>query len=134
MTSRNWSYRGDKGTWAKYDEDTNTLTVKRAQGGIISSAYENEMEALCGLFGIDWHSVRCGETATGTIIVETEAEAEENIILTLAENAAVNGIELTDLFCEYRNVMAAEIDEDANISYSADGETNWMWGHRRTDR
>lgn len=62
FASRNWSFRGDKGTWAAFDGDT--LKVKRARHGIISSAYEVELREFCAKHGIDFASVRCGEMAT----------------------------------------------------------------------
>jgi hypothetical protein len=47
-------------------------------------------------------------------------------IAKMAETCGINDVNLTDLYCEFANVMAAEITEGGEIEYSADGETNWL--------
>jgi hypothetical protein len=43
-------------------------------------------------------------------------------ILTLADNC----VNLTNLFCEFANVMVAEITESGEIEYSTCGGNNWL--------
>jgi len=68
LKNRNWSYAGDKGTYAKVDTDKDgnqiKLTVKRANKGIISSAYETEMREFCEPYGINFADLSCGMTAS----------------------------------------------------------------------
>lgn len=60
--NRNWGFRGDKGTWAKFDGKN--LTVCRAAKGVISSSYTDELREFCSQYGIDFDDVRCGEKVT----------------------------------------------------------------------
>lgn len=68
--SKNWSYKGDKGSWASIDvvNDQKVVTVKRAHKGTISSAYEQELSEFCTQHGIDWRKVGCGDTVS--VVVE----------------------------------------------------------------
>jgi hypothetical protein len=61
--NRNWSFAGDKQTWARIDTDDSgvkTLTVQRANRGTISSAYEAEMASYCSKHGLDFGALGCG--------------------------------------------------------------------------
>lgn len=69
IAGRNWSYAGDKSTWAKIDGTT--LSVKKAQKGIISSEYAESMQSFCEKFGINFSSMRCGD------LVKVEIEVGE---------------------------------------------------------
>lgn len=81
--SKNWSYAGDKGSWAKVkvDDDGNqvAVVVKRAAKGIISSAYEAEMSEFCAAHGIDWGKVSCGQQVEVEIVEEKEEEQKDEI-------------------------------------------------------
>jgi len=81
---KDWSFAGDKGTWAKVkvDEDGNqiALIVKRAAKGTISEAFENEMTDLCSEHGLDWSDVRCGQQAEVEISAETEEVKETEVV------------------------------------------------------
>lgn len=75
FSSRNWGYAGDKQTWAKANDD-NTITIKKAARGIISSEYTEELRAFCAKYGQDFDAIRCGESLT-FFAVELAEEAEE---------------------------------------------------------
>ena len=60
FSKKNWSFTGDKGTWARIIEGN--IFVKRSAKGIISSGFESEMSKFCKENGICWESVRCGDT------------------------------------------------------------------------
>lgn len=65
--NRDFGYKGDKGTWAMIDGsnvDGYTLTVKKADKGIISSAYASEISEYAEQNGIDFAALKCGEKAT----------------------------------------------------------------------
>jgi hypothetical protein len=64
FNNKNWGYAGDKGTWAAFGKDVGgkTLTVKRANKGLVSEAYEQELTEFCAPYGIDFGNVRCGQT------------------------------------------------------------------------
>ena len=62
FNNKDWGFAGDKKTWAKLENGK--ATVKRASKGIISSAFDSEMESFCSDYGIDWASVGCGQTVT----------------------------------------------------------------------
>lgn len=74
--SKNWSYQGDKGSWAKVVE--NKVSVKRAAKGIISSAYSDELEAFCAEYGIDWNSISCGQVVS--VEISDEPEQDESVV------------------------------------------------------
>lgn len=57
--SRNFSFAGDKMTWAKVDGDM--ITVKKAARGTISRAYEEELRAFCEQFGQNYDSIGFGD-------------------------------------------------------------------------
>ena len=59
--SRNWGYRGDRGTWVKIENTK--VTVKYAAKGTVSSAYTEEIDLLLDGLGADFHlcEVSCGE-------------------------------------------------------------------------
>ena len=59
--NRDWGYRGDKGTWAHYDEGTNALTISRAKNGIISDGYTNEIAEFAARHGVDFDAIRPGD-------------------------------------------------------------------------
>ena len=48
---KNWSYKGDKGTWARFNEETNEITINLAGRGIISSEYMNELTDFATAIG-----------------------------------------------------------------------------------
>ena len=50
FNSRNWSYTGDKNTWARVNNNTLTINVGK---GIISSEYMEELEAFVAPFGLN---------------------------------------------------------------------------------
>lgn len=60
FASRNWARRGDRGTWARVEEN-GTITVQLASNGIISSAFIEEMEAFCAAYGQDFSAMGRGE-------------------------------------------------------------------------
>ena len=48
-------------------------------------------------------------------------------IIELAENCETNNVDLTDLFCEFRNAAQATIEEDGNIQYNlSNDEYGWQ--------
>lgn len=57
--NKNWSYAGDRYTYAKIDGDK--VLIKRAGKGTMSSAYESELRHFCAQIGVDWDSIGCGE-------------------------------------------------------------------------
>ena len=61
--SKNWSYVGDRGTFAR-DNGNNTITIKKAARGIISSAYIDELRTYCASLGVDFDEIRCGQSVT----------------------------------------------------------------------
>lgn len=61
--SRNWSYRGDKGTWARVNKD-GSVTVKRASYGIISGDYTEELRSYCESVGINFDTIPSGGSTT----------------------------------------------------------------------
>lgn len=63
--NKNWNYAGDKGTWAR--TEGKTVTIKKAARGLISDAYTSELREYCAQYGIDFDSIRCGDTLTITI-------------------------------------------------------------------
>lgn len=60
FANRNFSRRGDKGTWARYDSRTGMLIVNKAGKGLISEEFTAEMEAFCAQYGIDFRAMSCG--------------------------------------------------------------------------
>ena len=77
--SRDWSYRGDKGTWARENAD-GSITIKRADKGIVSEAYSAEMRDYCAAHDVDWDSISSGESVTVTPKPkETQPEQEGNM-------------------------------------------------------
>ena len=65
FSSRNWGYAGDKGTWAKLENDK--ITVKKAARGTISRAYEAELCNFCTQFGQNFDAIPCGSAITFAI-------------------------------------------------------------------
>lgn len=64
FNSRNWNYKGDKGSWAKIEKDKDgneKMIVSKAAKGIISDKYNQEMADFCNEFGIDFSGMSCGE-------------------------------------------------------------------------
>lgn len=61
--NKNWSFAGDKSTWARINAD-GTITIKRAAKGIVSSAYASELRDYCTDLGVDFDSLKCGESVT----------------------------------------------------------------------
>lgn len=60
FAARNWGYRGDRSTWARVEKD-GSITVQRAQRGIISSGYTAELEKFCTAFGQDFLALGSGD-------------------------------------------------------------------------
>lgn len=60
FAARNWGYRGDRGTWARVEAD-GSITVQRAQRGIVSSGYTAELEKFCAAYGQDFLALRSGD-------------------------------------------------------------------------
>ena len=67
FNSRNFGYRGDKGTWARYDASSRKLTICRAAQGLMSEAYETEMREFAAAYGIDFVAMSCGTRQTVTL-------------------------------------------------------------------
>lgn len=65
-SSRNRSYKGDKGTWAgiKTENGKRYFVAKRARHGIITAAYEEEMNEICKGYGVDFSSINSGDSVT----------------------------------------------------------------------
>jgi hypothetical protein len=61
--NRNFGYAGDRGTWARVNDD-GSVTIKRAAKGLISSAYEEEISAFAEDCGINWDAIGCGMAAS----------------------------------------------------------------------
>lgn len=49
FNSRNWSYAGDKNTWARVDNDKLTVNIGK---GIISSGYMEELETFLAPYNL----------------------------------------------------------------------------------
>jgi hypothetical protein len=66
--NRNWSYKGDKGTFAKVlrnkDGEITSITVKVAAKGTISSEYAAELSEFCDQIDLDFASISCGKSKT----------------------------------------------------------------------
>lgn len=62
--NRNWSYKGDKLTWAKVNNDNDEIVVKVAANGCLSNAYEEEIRAFFENFNVDFVDIPCGSTTT----------------------------------------------------------------------
>ena len=65
--AREFRWRGDKGTWARYDASNRQLTICRAAQGLMSEAYEAEMREFAAAYGIDFASMLCGTRQTVTL-------------------------------------------------------------------
>lgn len=65
--SREFGWRGDKGTWARYDASSRQLTICRAAQGLMSEAYEAEMRKFAAAYGIDFAAMSCGTRQTVTL-------------------------------------------------------------------
>lgn len=54
---RQWDWKGDRNTWARYDANTRKLTAQLAGKGNISPTFEAEFRAFCESYGITfrWH-------------------------------------------------------------------------------
>lgn len=63
--NRQRGYKGDTGSWARVvkEENATVLKIKRAQSGIVSSGYEQELREFGLEYGIDFESLRPGQTA-----------------------------------------------------------------------
>ena len=66
FSSRDWSRRGDKESWARFDAATGKLTVQRGRG-IMSDDYESELAAFCAAYGIDFSALHSNEKATAIV-------------------------------------------------------------------
>lgn len=60
FAARDWGYRGDRGTWARVEKD-GSITVQRAQRGIVSTPYTAELEKFCAAFGQDFLALGSGD-------------------------------------------------------------------------
>ena len=63
--SRNWGYRGDRGTWARLNKD-GSITLKISANGLLSDAYTNELRDFCAQHGQDFDSIGFGNSITFT--------------------------------------------------------------------
>lgn len=86
MESRNWNYAGDKGTWARRNDD-GTITVKLAAKGTVSRAYCEELREFCAQYGQDFDSIRCGESITFPAVVEAAEEKQGEQPMTATNSA-----------------------------------------------
>lgn len=73
---RDSSFRGDRGTWARYDAETRTLTINLARGGVLSAGYRDEFAAFCETYGVDFYGLSHGAPVTVTLPEEEEASVE----------------------------------------------------------
>lgn len=64
---RDSSFRGDRGTWARYDAETRTLTINLTRGGVLSSGYRDEFAAFCETYGVDFNALSHGVPVTVTL-------------------------------------------------------------------
>lgn len=113
MENRNWGYAGDKGTWARRNDD-GTITVKLAAKGTVSRAYCEELREFCAQYGQDFDAIRCGESITFPAVVET---AEEEQVETQTEQTAD-----MDLIDAIRELMTEPANDNAIYS---DGVQDW---------
>lgn len=60
FAARNWRCKGDRGTWARVEED-GTITVQRAANGMMSWAFIEEMETFCAAYGQDFSAMGSGD-------------------------------------------------------------------------
>lgn len=67
FSHRDWGYRGDKGTWVRFDAATRRLTVQCASKGTLSSAYIEELCEFLAPFGVDFRGMHAGERVEVTI-------------------------------------------------------------------
>lgn len=74
FTRRDSSFRGDRGTWARYDAETCVLTVNLTRGGVLSSGYRDEFAAFCESYGIAFNGLSHGVPVTVTITLPEEEE------------------------------------------------------------
>lgn len=58
--NRDFGRRGDKGTWARFDSTTATLTINKAAHGLISDAFTQELRDFCDSYGINFDAMPCG--------------------------------------------------------------------------
>jgi len=82
FSNKNWSFNGDKGTWAKVSEKdgVETLTIKRSGKGALSSDFEAEMQAFGEKYGVDFNAVGCGCTVSVEVKEEEETEKQDDKI------------------------------------------------------
>lgn len=59
--SRNWKHTGSRNTWARWDEDANTLTINIAKRGGVNTEYWDELQVLCEDWGVEWIKVSRGD-------------------------------------------------------------------------
>jgi hypothetical protein len=67
---RSYRFTGDKGSWALIKTDDNgvkTLTIKRSSKGLVSEAYEIELQAFGEKYGIDFSRIHSGNKVTVNI-------------------------------------------------------------------
>ena len=50
FNAKNWSFAGDKNTWAKLNSDASELTIYRANG-TMSDTFDKEFFAFCEQYG-----------------------------------------------------------------------------------
>ena len=89
FSSRDWGYRGDKGTWVRQNDD-GTYTLKVAARGTLSRGYTEELREFCAKYGQDFDAIRCGESITFAPVEaaqETTQEEED-----MSEISLDNGI------------------------------------------
>lgn len=58
--SRNFSHRGDRGTWARIEED-GSITFQMAARGTLSWDYIDELREFLAGHGVDFDSIHPGE-------------------------------------------------------------------------
>lgn len=94
--NRNWRRGADRSTWARFDRATRQLTVHRADRGIITDAYREELYAFCGDLGVRFGEIFHGQSVT-VYVPETRAAmhaaeaAEESETPTMTGTITING-------------------------------------------
>lgn len=79
FSSRDLGYRGDKGTWVRFNTATRRLTVQYAAKGTLSAAYRDELCDFLKPFGVDFCKLRPGERLDVTIPEDSSASDQEHL-------------------------------------------------------
>lgn len=113
FSSRDWGYRGDKGTWVRQNDD-GTYTLKVAARGTLSRGYTEELREFCAKYGQDFDSIRCGESIT---FAPVEAAQEK------VEKKGRKSMTMTVTAAQISALAAANCEE--NLYTWNDGAESW---------